>query len=143
MLYVIDARIGQSPIQCNWRHVKVHQDNQVVPLDRWASLKVKYDIAKNKIWDQDQDNPRHTIRHKLEHVICRLYSNVPISSIGEHNTDQGNNISTKLSDSIDLSLFSPSILECWNKIPTLNKDTQHLIDWKPLELATNTAPRTR
>ena len=93
VLSAIDAKLKRSQIQWNWRHVKGNQDDQVGTLYRWASLNVKCDTASKKIWFQYKANNQHITRHKVENEICRLYSNVPISSTRKQNTDQGKNIS--------------------------------------------------
>ena len=72
MLSEIDANIDLYPIQWNWIHVKGHQDNHFDPLDRYASLKVKYNKAAKQRCDTDQQNPSHTIKHNIENEIWRL-----------------------------------------------------------------------
>eukprot|EP00957_Ditylum_brightwellii_P084819 6449610-Ditylum_brightwellii.AAC.1 len=49
LISVIDAKIQKSPLQWTGRHGKGHQDDQIGPLDRWASLNVECDnLAKER-----------------------------------------------------------------------------------------------
>ena len=43
--------------------------DQVFPMDRWENQNVKCNTAAKKIWAQDQSNPLHITRHKLENEI--------------------------------------------------------------------------
>ena len=62
----IDSKLEQSLIKWNWIHVKGHQGNQFPPLDIWESLNVECETAVKQIWDQDQENTWHTIKHNTE-----------------------------------------------------------------------------
>ena len=57
MLSEIDPKLEQSQIQWDLCLVKVHQDDQVGPLDKCASLNLECDTAANQRLAQDQDNP--------------------------------------------------------------------------------------
>ena len=93
MLSEIDAKIQQSQIKWNWRHVRGHHDDQFGPLEIWAILNIECDTAVKQIWDHDQENLRlHTIIHKLEKEVWRIYSNIPINDTGKQKIHLGKNI---------------------------------------------------
>ena len=58
MLSAINAKLERSPIQCNWRHFKGHQDGEFGSLDRRSILNEECDTDAKQRWDQDQDNHR-------------------------------------------------------------------------------------
>ena len=44
MMSEIYSNIERSMIEYNWHHVMKNQEDHFGPLDRWASLNVKYDM---------------------------------------------------------------------------------------------------
>ena len=95
-------------------------------------------------WTEYQEQPQPPKeKHELENKPWRLYSNVPINPAGKQEHDLGRKISTDLSHSIDLSLFSPPLLARWKKIDTLNNTSLNLVDWYTLHFAATKAPRPR
>ena len=81
LISAIDAKIQKSPLQWTGRHVKGHQDDQIGPLDRWASLNVECDNLAKERRAADENN-NGAIQHEIDGELWRLYHTFPADRLG-------------------------------------------------------------
>ena len=141
LIYTVDHKILKYPLTWYWRHVKDHQDDQTVTLDRWFSLNVECDSAANQKWKEDQKSGFPKLQsHNIQYENWKLFTNTPTNTYGKRYTDLGNKVSTNLKDSIDNATFNKPLLALWHKIDTLHESSQTIIYWEALKLATKKVP---
>ena len=101
LISAIDHKTLKSPLTWFFRHIKGHQNDQIGPLDRWATLNVECDTEAKK-WDLDQEAGFITTRyHNIQDENWRLFTNVPTSSDRKRNTALGDKVSPNLMNSIE------------------------------------------
>ena len=78
LISTINHKLQDSPIQWFWRHVKVHQDDRLEPLDRWASLDLTCDTAAKHQWATDQQNRLSMHQYSfIQGEIWHLFTDSP------------------------------------------------------------------
>ena len=141
IILYIDHKLQESPIRWFWRHVRVNQDNHLVPLDRWDSLKVTCDTAAKHWWTTHQKNrlSMHQNRFIQGEIWC-LFTDSPIyPTSGKWILYLGKKISTNMRERMEESIFGPPIIVRWHKIGNLNKEIHHLLDCKALKGASESS----
>lgn len=135
LITAIDNKLKKSSLNWRWRHVKGHQDDNIGPLDRWATMNVEMDcLAKRRRRKEESmlaKDPQLLVQDEGWSLFVK-------ETFGTDRDSPGiQKISTKLPEQIRQVCRGRPVLKYWESHGALPAGRPKDMHWKAIHRARN------